>query len=350
MGRLSTIWRLAGTWCGAAVVLGVLGLVLGSTVFFLVYPGKPKVGIIDIPFTVITDSSAFEISALIDHARRERSVKAVVISLSTPGGGAAPSEHLYFAIKELREEKPVIMVMNDLVASGGYMMALGTNYTYAKPSTFMGGIGVILAPLPPLIPFPPTEQEVFTGPFKLEGGSRRHYVALTDQLRQSFGNLVLLERGDKLTMSLGEVMQGLIYAGVEGVRLGLVDAIGGEREAIEKAASLAGISSYGLVDINAEVSREFNQKLKRINEPLESAGAGLRLADLSALASQLATADDSARLLRDLGRSGSLLGTEALRTLPPPGGIGEAAEDALPDIPWKIRGPNVYYLYVGPSE
>lgn len=350
MSRLSTIWRLAGTWFGAVAVLGVLGLVLGSTVFFLVYPGKPKVGIIDIPFTVITDSSAFEISALLDHARRQRSVKAVVISLSTPGGGAAPSEHLYFAIKKLREEKPVVMVMNDLVASGGYMMALGTNYTFAKPSSFVAGIGVVLAPLPPLIPFPPSEQEVSTGPFKLESGDRRHFVALTDQLRQSFGNMVMLERGDKLTMSLGEVMSGLIYSGVEGVRLGLVDAIGGEPEAIEKAASLAGISSYGLLDINAEVSREFNQKLKRINEPLEAAGARLAVVELRALASQLATTDDPSRLLRDLSRSAGLLGAEALRTLPPPGGIGEAAEDALPHIPWKITGPNVYYLYVGPSE
>jgi protease-4 len=350
MSRLSTIWRLASTWFGAVVVLGALGIALGSTVFLLVYPGKPKVGIIDIPFTVITDSSAFEISALLDHARRERSVKAVVISLSTPGGGAASSEHLYFAIKKLREEKPVVMVMNDLVASGGYMMALGTNYTFAKPSSFVAGIGVILAPLPPLIPFPPSEREVTTGPFKLESGDRRHFIALTDQLRQSFGNMVLLERGDKLTMSLGEVMQGLIYSGVEGVRLGLVDAIGGERDAIEKAASLAGISSYGLANINAEVSREFNQKLKRINEPLESAEPGLGLADLRVLASQLAGGADSASFLSDLRRSGGLLGTEALRALPPPGGIGEAAEDALPNIPWKITGPNVYYLYVGPSE
>ena len=350
MSRLSNIWRLASTWLGAVVVLGALGIALGSTVFFLVYPGKPKVGMIDIPFTVITDSSAFEISALLDHARRERSVKAVVISLSTPGGGAASSEQLYFAIKKLREEKPVVMVMNDLVASGGYMMAIGTNYTFAKPSSFVAGIGVILSPLPPLIPFPPSEREVTTGPFKLESGDRRHFIALTDQLRQSFGSMVLLERGDRLMMSLGDVMQGLIYSGVEGVRLGLVDAIGGEREAIEKAASLAGISSYGLMDINAEVSREFNQKLKRINEPLESAGSGLGFADLRALASQLAGGGDPASLLSDMRRSGGFLGTETLRTLPPPGGIGEAAEDALPNIPWKITGPNVYYLYVGPSE
>jgi len=340
MSRLLPLWRIANNWYIYTLVLGGLGIILGSMVFFYVWPGKPKIGVINIPFTVITDRSAFEIAALLEYARVENSIDAVVITINSPGGGAAASEELFFETAKLREEKPVVVVMNDLVASGGYMMSLGANYIYAKPSSFIGGIGVILSPVPPLIPRPPNERDVLTGPFKAEGGDRRHFVSLTDQLKQAFAQLVLTQRGDRLTMPIGEVTQGQIYSGIEGVRLGLVDDIGGRTDAIDKAASLAGISGYDLVDINTEVSRIMSQKRRRARGSLELDGG---------LASSYPI-----RLMIEEGTAGSglLLGEvdpNMLRTLPLPGGIGADPNTALPDFPLKINGPNAYYLYVGPS-
>ena len=345
MGRLSALWRIAATWYVSVLLLGGLGIVLGFSVFFYVYPGKPKIGIIDIPFTVINDNSAFEIGALLSYVRQEDSIKGVVINLTSPGGSAASSEHLFFEISNLRKKKPVVMVMNDLVASGGYMMSLGTNYSYTKPSSFVGGIGVILSPLPPLISRTPNERDGFTGPFKLEGGDRRHYVKMTEQLKQAFAQIVLTQRGEKLQIPLSEVMQGLIYTGVNGVRLGLIDGIGGEADAIEKAASLAGISGYGLVDVNTEVSRIFNEKRARITDPLERLGAAPSVIDLGALRSQL----EEGAPVRDSGiiqSTGTAPNADVLRRLPPPGSIGEDPENALPGFPMKITGPNAYYLSV----
>ena len=66
-----------------------------------------------------------------------------MLTLSTPGGGAASSEVLYIESRKLREEKPLVMVMGSLVASGGYMMAMGANYTYVKSSSLVGNVGVI---------------------------------------------------------------------------------------------------------------------------------------------------------------------------------------------------------------
>ena len=340
MSRLLPLWRIASRWYVSTLVLGGLGILLGSMVFFNVWPGKPKIGVINIPFTVITNRSAFQISALLEYARVEDSIDGVVITISSPGGGAAASEELFFETAKLREKKPVVVVMNDLVASGGYMMALGANFIYAKPSSFIGGIGVILSPVPPLIPRPPNERDVLTGPFKAQGGNRRHFVSLTDQLKQAFAQLVLTQRGDRLTMPLAEVTQGQIYSGIEGVRLGLVDAIGGRADAIEKSASLAGISGYDLVDINTEVSRIINEKRRRASGSLELDGAFAQ--------------SYPPRLLIEGETAGSgLLPGEAdasvLRTLPLPGGIGEDPSTALPDFPFKINGPNAYYLYVGPS-
>lgn len=63
---------------------------------------------IEIPFTVINDRSSFEIGAMLDYVRDDGSIKGVVISLNIPGGGAAPSEELYFEIARLREKKPAV--------------------------------------------------------------------------------------------------------------------------------------------------------------------------------------------------------------------------------------------------
>ena len=64
---------------------------------------------------------------------------------------------------KLREEKPVVMVMDELVASGGFMMAMGANYTRAKPASFVGSVGVIFSPLPTIVPGQPSEQDGVTG-------------------------------------------------------------------------------------------------------------------------------------------------------------------------------------------
>ena len=344
------MWRLAGNVYVSGVLLAALGIVVGYLVFFQVFPGKPKIATIDIPFTVISDDSAFVIGAFLDFARRDDSIKGVVIRLTSPGGGAAASENLFFETRSRSQEKPVVMVMNDLVASGGYMMSLGANYTFAKPSSFVGNIGVIVSPLPPLVPSTPSEGEGFTGPFKLDGGSRRDFLRITDQLKQSFGDLVRTQRGDRLHISQEELLSGRIYSGIEGVRLGLVDEIGGDADAIEKAASLAKIANYELVDVNVEVSRIFNEKRASINEPISGNGGSLDAADFTALLALLNTREDSAQPLESLESSVEQLLEQALhRPLLSRGGR-QSQEDALPGCPVKINGSNVYYLYVGPPQ
>jgi len=351
MNKLAALGHFIGTWYVSTVLLAVVGLILGSSVFFFAYPGKPKIGVIDIPFTVINDRSAFEIGAMLDYVRDDSSIKGVVISLTSPGGSAAPSEHLYFEMLKLREKKPVVMVMDELVASGGFMMAMGANYTLAKPASFVGSIGVILSPLPPILPRQPSDRDGATGPFKLDGGTRRHYVTLTDQLQQAFAAMVLTERGAKLKLTSNEIMEGNIISGVEAMQVGLIDGLGGKTDAIEKAASLAGIANYDLVDVNTEVSRIFNQKLDRINGPLRfnfNPSGGLSAAAFLSLINGQGTGGpmDRSTLLEGLFASSG----DSLRTLPPLGGIGADPTEALPDFPLTISGPKAYYLYVGPSE
>ena len=164
---------------------------------------------------------------------------AVVIKLNTPGGGASSSERLYIETRNLRHEKPVVVVMGDLVASGGYMMSMGASHTYAQTSSLVGNVGVI-ASAGPLIPALPGEGLVFSSPRKLDGSTRREWVGTVDILNEAFAQMVIGERGDKLRISREELIEGRIYAGMVAVRLGLADEIGGDSDAIRKAAELAG--------------------------------------------------------------------------------------------------------------
>ena len=251
------------SWYFVAPAAVVVGLAIGALIFVYSFPGKPAIGVIDLPFFVITDDSAFIVSEYLNYARRNDSIKGVVIKMSTPGGGAASSERLYLETRRLQEEKPVVLVMNGMVASGGYMMAMGANHTYAQSASLVGNVGVI-ALAGSLIPRTPPEVIVTTGPYKLSGASRKDWIGLVDDLRESFAQMVIRERGDRLRISKAELTEGKLYAGVDAVRMGLADELGGDTDAIRKAAELAGVSNYGLVDVNAEVLREYILRARRI--------------------------------------------------------------------------------------
>ena len=270
MGKLPMAWRIATSWYVSLPVAAAIGVVIGYFVFFDLWPGKPKIGIIDIPFTVINDNTAFVIGAYLDFARENGDIKAVVIKMNSPGSVGAGGDLLYDETRKLREEKPVVVTARTWMTSGAYLWAMGSNYIYAKPATLTGNVGLRFF-LPPLIPQPAENElagEIISGPFKRLGFSRRQAFELTNQGKEAFAQTVFAERGDRLRLSPEELLEGRVYFGIEGLRLGLIDAIGGDTEAIEKAASLAGISDYELVDVNVEVSRIFNEKFMRIIEPL----------------------------------------------------------------------------------
>ena len=319
LNRILAPLRALTSWYVLAPSAIVIGLALGAVALVNTVPTQRNVGVIDIPFTVITDDSAYIITQYLEYARNDDSIKAVVIRMSSPGGGAASSERLYIATRNLREEKPVVMVMGGMVASGGYMMAMGVNHSFAQSSSLVGNVGVITI-AGPLIPRPLPESIVATGPHKLYGSSRRDWIGLADGLKDAFAQMVIRERGDKLRLTEAELTEGKLYAGVDAVRLGLVDEIGGDSDAIAKAAELAGISNYGTVDVNAEVLRAIIERSRRIFR-----------SELDA-ESDLETQTEAARAEEALP---SLLIDNIDR------------ENPLPDFPLEVQGPNIYYLYAG---
>ena len=345
MRFFSALGRFLTSWFFVAPLMVALGVAVGLVIFVFASPGKPKIGVIDLPFTVITEGSSYVISEYVNYARRDDSIKAVVIMLSSPGGGAASSERLYVETRKLREEKPVVIVMNGLVASGGYMMAMGASHSYAQTSSLVGNVGVISFS-GPLIPSIPDERLIYTGPHKLSGSPRRAWIGTLDELKLSFAQMVVSERGDRLRMTTEELVEGRIYAGTEAVRLGLVDEIGGNAQAFDKAAELAGISNYSLVDVTVEVQREFVRKIRRIFSSQDN-GDDSSLVDAMALMAADRSLGDPALAAQGLETSEDIARIQAMRQLMYAGNIGANQEEPFPDLPLEIRRPNVYYLYVG---
>lgn len=328
-----------------APALAALGIAAGVLVFLYVFPGTPKIGVIDIPFTVITEQSAYVIGEYLNHARRDDSIKAVVIKLESPGGGAAASERLYVETKKLREEKPVVIVMDGLVASGGYMMSMGASHTIAQTSSIVGNVGVIAFAGPLIAPFP-SEEVIVSGPYKFEGSTRREWIGTVDLLKSAFAKMVITERGDKLLLSEDELTQGRIYVGLEAARLGLVDEIGGESDGFEKAADLAGISGYGLVDVNLEVLKKF---VKDFEDVFPSEAVSEK--DLADAMAPFSTNDGEGTASRqglpgEANEESDML--QALQGLMLYGRLNTNQGDPPPDFPLELNNrPHIYYMYVG---
>ena len=345
MGFFFSIKSLLINWYVFACAMAGLGIAGGVLIFVYVFPGAPKIGVIDIPFTVITEDSAYVIGEYLNYARQDDSIKAVVIKLESPGGGAAASERLYVETKKLREEKPVVIVMDGLVASGGYMMSMGASHTIAQTSSLVGNVGVV-AFAGPLISSFPSEEVIVTGPYKFEGSTRREWIGAVDLLKSAFAMMIITERGDKLLLTEDELVQGRIYAGLEAVRLGLVDEIGGESDGFDKAADLAGISNYGLVDVNLEVLKKFVKDLEDVFPAADSGRVDVAGA-MSLLSMDNSLADPSQQTAGD-GAYGASERIEALRGLMLYGRLGTSQEDPLPDFPLELNHrPNIYYMYIG---
>ncbi|MBN1888491.1 MAG: S49 family peptidase [Thermoflexales bacterium] len=190
------------------------------------------------------------VMAEIEAARHDPRIKAVVVTLNSPGGEVVASQTLYLELQALRREMPVVGCIETMAASGGYYAALGTAPLYARPSSSVGNVGVW--------GYVPSELAVndvilASGPFKLTGSNRDEFLREIEGIKREFLATVSSQRGQRLALSPVELSQGLLYPGREALRLGLVDALGSQSDAIAEAARQAGIAHYTVIDLEGRV-------------------------------------------------------------------------------------------------
>jgi protease-4 len=207
---------------------------------------EPKIGIVRLSFDIFGDS-AFVITEQMAYAREHDDIDAVVLIINSPGGSAAYSEELYLDVLNTRTAGiPVIASIDLVAASGAYYMAAGANEIYAEPTSSVGSVGVIASlPGPVFI----EEELLTTGPYKAFGGTRDGFVRQMERAKFAFLEAVRLGRGDNLKIDLDTLSRAEIFTGVEAKEYGLIDGLLSTDEAIERAAELAGLKNYEVVEL-----------------------------------------------------------------------------------------------------
>lgn len=204
-------------------------------------------------------ASARRIVELLERARRDRAVKAVILELNTPGGSVVGSARIHEEVLRLRQAgKPVVALMTEVAASGGYYVASAADRIVADPSTLTGSIGVLVV-LPNLQEFNRrigVRTVVFkSGRFKDMGNPDRPvtpeeeaiFRALVREAYERFVRVVAQGR----RMDRGRVLQladGRIYTGAQAHRLGLVDTLGSLDDAVALARELARLPRARVVE------------------------------------------------------------------------------------------------------
>lgn len=180
-------------------------------------------------------------AGLIEKAFAFRHAPAVAISVNSPGGSPVQSRLIYRRIRDLAAEKrkPVIVFVEDVAASGGYMIALAGDEIVADPSSIVGSIGVVTASFgfQELLKKIGVERRIYTAgrnkvaldPFSPEKEEDvERLKALQLEVHQTFIDLVKERRGDRLAAS-EDLFTGQFWTGIRGRELGLVDHLGDMR-------------------------------------------------------------------------------------------------------------------------
>ena len=205
------------------------------------------------PFTATGGAYSTQIVPLIKAATKNADVKTILIRVDSPGGSVVASDEIYKALMDARSAgKHVVAWMSQTAASGGVYVSMGADHIVAHPDTFTGSVGVILSltNLQELYDYIGIKDNTIkSGKFKDIGSTSREMTAderklLQDIIDETYENFVTVV-ADSRKLSKEEVKtwaDGRIMTGRQALKVKLVDELGYEQNAINKAATLGGIT------------------------------------------------------------------------------------------------------------
>ncbi|MEL7370529.1 MAG: signal peptide peptidase SppA [Myxococcota bacterium] len=205
-----------------------------------------RVGVVEIVGTIEESKSA--VQTIRRFARRD-DIVAIVVHINSGGGGVAPSQAIYTALRAASERKPVVASMASMAASGGFWIALGADWIFAEPGTLTGSIGVIIETpdlngIADALRFKMRTYK--SGRFKDMGNPFRpstpedeaQFQGLIDDIYDQFLTLTAERRGQPKEL-LRKVADGRLMTGRAALAADLVDEMGGLYVAAKKAVLLA---------------------------------------------------------------------------------------------------------------
>nr|WP_325253969.1 signal peptide peptidase SppA [Amylibacter sp.] len=249
-------WRRSAFWRGVFATLGLFIAIIAVSVWF---SGTPRfsdhIAHVDLSGVIYNDP---ELDATLREVEKNDSAKALILTISSPGGTTVGSEAVFERLRRIAKVKPVVSVLGEVAASGGYIAAIGTDYIIARGNTITGSIGVIME-YPDVTGLMSTlgisMQTIRSSPLKADLTPYRKASPkglaveqdLIDESYQWFRGLV--EQRRNLTgAELDKVADGRVFTGRVALDLGLIDAIGGFDAATDYLDSLDSLKAGLPVD------------------------------------------------------------------------------------------------------
>lgn len=211
-----------------------------------------KVAIVPIEGEIVDSRDTIE---MIHRYTENKTVRALVIRINSPGGAIAPSQEIYSAIRHARKTsgKPIVASFDSVAASGGFYIASACDRIVANPGSITGSIGVILQwfDMKDLVQWAKLKPETITSGALKDAGSpyreltpaeRQYFQSLVTQLHAQFVRDVAEGRKGKISAAeVAKLADGRVFTGEEALRLKLVDEIGSLDDAVRTAGKMGGI-------------------------------------------------------------------------------------------------------------
>jgi protease IV len=246
--RKLTFWRVAAALVAILGVVGAALLLRRSDP--LAQPLSAQISRVTIQGIILGDR---ERTDALDSLARSRNTRAVIVHIDSPGGTTAGSEELHQALRRVAAQKPTVVVVDGVAASGGYMAAMAADYIIAQNSSLLGSIGVLfqypnLTDL--LTKVGVRVEEIKSSPLKaapngLEPTAPEARAAIEALVVDSYAWFkdMLRDRRKLDGQNLDRVADGRVFTGRQAVSLKLADEIGREPEAIDWLAKTSNVDS-----------------------------------------------------------------------------------------------------------
>ena len=239
--RRVTFWRAAAIVVAVVLIATAIGEFSSPT-------SKSYIARLDVNRVIVNDPDRLK---ALDELSADSNVKALLVAINSPGGTVVGGEALYHALVRANEKLPVVAIMGDLATSAGYMISVASDHIVAREGTITGSIGVLFqtAEITDLLgKLGVSVDAIKSGPLKAEPSP---FKKLSPAVRQATQNLV----DDMFDMFVGMVASqrnmtpeqvraladGRVFTGRMALKEGLIDAIGGEREALAWLAEKKGL-------------------------------------------------------------------------------------------------------------
>lgn len=250
---------------------------------------KPNVAVILAEGGVAVEGDGLtskQICKLFQDVRKNKSIKTVVFRINSPGGSALASEEIWREVKLTNEKKKVIVSMGDVAASGGYYIASPATRIFAEPTTITGSIGVF-----GMIPYlgkmfenklGMTFDRVQTNKYAINSTNKKMTEEERAMIQEEVDEIydLFLSRvseGRKMPKDkVNFIARGRVWTGTDALKIGLVDELGGLKDAIAYAAKEAGIKDTKVLYYPQRKMDKFLDLIEQLEEEDEESSINIK--------------------------------------------------------------------------